>query len=232
VPHEPRLTLKTDQVVVFDSFLPQPAVAELLRFADQAPYKSVHHDGWHKVWRVHDGLPLRGPTTRYSGPDLTAVDDAPSSASRPVDAFARGIRDVLGEVSSLVGEIPADWDAISVTPWLYARGTGLSLHRDGAPYAGSYTYFLHPHWDLHWGGWLFVLASAEDQAHVRRAFLDNRAEAELISATGYGTCILPMPNRAVFISPRARHMISRVDDNAGNSVRISLAGFMQRREQG
>jgi hypothetical protein len=160
------------------------------------------------------------------------VEDAASSASRPVDAFAHSIRDVLGEVSSLVGEIPADWDTISVTPWLYARGTSLSLHRDGPPYSGSYTYFLHPRWDLHWGGWLFVLAPAEDNTHVRRAFLDNRAEAELISATGYGTCILPMPNRAVFISPRARHMISRVDDNAGNSVRISLAGFMQRGERG
>ena len=36
------------------------------------------------------------------------------------------------------------------------------------------------------------------------------------------------PNRIVFLSPDAQHMLMRVDVNAGTSSRLSVAGFFHK----
>jgi Rps23 Pro-64 3,4-dihydroxylase Tpa1-like proline 4-hydroxylase len=40
--------------------------------------------------------------------------------------------------------------------------------------------------------------------------------------------IFPKPNRIAFLSPRAMHLLTRIDTNAGQQARISVAGFFHR----
>jgi hypothetical protein len=63
------------------------------------------------------------------------------------------------------------------------RPTGLSLHNDDTRYTGSFTYFAHPTWRLHWGGHLLIL-DPKTAPHnpaigdIWPAFFDDEAESK------------------------------------------------------
>ncbi len=99
---------------------------------------------------------------------------------------------------------------------------------DSEPYKGSYTFYFHSDWKLHWGGWLLLLDERDATfADVNRAIFDDAAEAEMVANEGHGHWILPKPNRLVVIAPNARHLISRIDQTAGSALRLSLGGFFK-----
>jgi Rps23 Pro-64 3,4-dihydroxylase Tpa1-like proline 4-hydroxylase len=55
----------------------------------------------------------------------------------------------------------------------------------------------------------------------------NNAEDRLME-TGLAKCIFPKKNRLVFIHPQTYHMVTRVNEAAGDNPRMSLAGFFHK----
>jgi hypothetical protein len=221
----PSITRATDRFVIVDDFLPQAAVDALLQHVNDDRFSDMHAHGWAKPWRLGDGRPIHGTEALVPARGKRRTGTA-------LDLFVDAIFKVLPDVEKTIGLKRSAWTAMSIAPMIYPAGTALSLHRDSIRHAGAYTYFLHRQWNFHWGGHLLILDGVGDAP--RRStyphFLSDEEENRLVSEPGLATCILPKPNRIVFLAPSAFHMITRVDPNAGNHARIALSGFFRRPE--
>jgi hypothetical protein len=228
-----RPSYEDEHVVVFDDVLAEEEFAGLFRFLGTLDYASVHRAGWRKVWRLYDGDPLRGPTTWYRPGVVPKVGHGRRT---PINLVVDWILERQPEIASVVGAEGADWAKLSLTPWIYPVGSGLSLHQDGSAYSGAFTFFVHQEWRLHWGGHLLVLDSRtrsrrSSSGEHAPAFLDDRQESARAFDPGFALTVLPKPNRIAFLSPEALHLLTRVDPNAGQAARISIAGFFHREAQ-
>src|SRR5262249_24945314 len=107
-------------------------------------------------------------------------------------------------------------------------------HCDGRRYSGSFTFFVHYKWSVHWGGELLVSQdfkaniASESSEKGGESWLAEEADGDMDA--GVSTCIIPIPNRLVLIGPDCPHRVARVDQNAGARVRASIAGFFLRPE--
>jgi hypothetical protein len=233
--HKPKLTLRTNQVAVYDDFLPKDFYREVFNYINLDEYRIVHANSWKKVWRIQDGFPLRGRTITYQAREDVWPSEDVYPSGKNIDLFIEQLVSLLPEVADLVGNSKNDWNSFSVIPWVYPSGTGLSLHCDAGGYSGAYTYFAHPSWNIHWGGHLLILdpetdvpktfVNVHDVMEYSHSWLSDELENEKIWEPGFALCILPKPNRITFISSNTYHLISRVDSNAGSNARISIAGF-------
>lgn len=227
----PRLTLSDDQVMIYDDFLPKDAFHALFGYASAVAYTLVHNEDWHKSWHVTDGLPLIGKATyRRDDGAYEAYEDLRYPTRTPLDALLEAVDDVADEAERLVGKRGIGWKGMAIWPFLHPRGTGLALHRDHTRYSGALIYYVHPQWDVHWGGHLLVLdprTGADVTFNDPRfySFLSDEAENRLVSEPGIARCIMPKPNRLVFMKDTAYHMITRVDTDAGDRPRVTLSGF-------
>jgi Rps23 Pro-64 3,4-dihydroxylase Tpa1-like proline 4-hydroxylase len=186
------------------------------------------------VWRLHDGSPLQGETA-YLRADTQLADSqsTTTTSQRAIHNFLARLNEVVDENSRLIGERLTRWKSVSAAPWIYPSGTGLSLHADSSRYSGSYTFFLHPKWGLHWGGYLMIFNPARYCAETRAPYsagfvlpwLSDDVENKEFGDPGVATAVFAKPNRLVLIAPSAYHMVPRVDANAGQNTRISIAGF-------
>jgi hypothetical protein len=213
--------------VVIDDVLEPRLFAALGRELALGRYESVHTRGWDKAWRLGDGAPLRGGAVYY---DPTASLDRPGvryPTSSVVDDFIDALRGLAADHAGAVGREGMDWKAIFLSPWLYPVGSALSLHRDGGPYSGAFTYFAHPAWGVHWGGDLVVLGDDESLAPPAVLGMTGWIQEDEVG-TALGTCVFPRPNRLALLGASRPHLITRVDPNAGAHVRTSLAGFFLR----
>ncbi len=227
----PRITLSTEQVMVFDDVLTPAQFAELHGAAGEASYRMVHDRSWQKVWRLHDGMPL-ATTPVWLMPGARR-DVATYPTGGAVDPLVERIVTLSSEAEGLLGAVGRDWVGFNVRHWVYPAGSGLSLHRDSRGYTGSYVYFLHPEWNLHWGGLLIVLDPGTPTPPPRGTagvapWLDDSVENTRVWEPGLGLCVMAKPNRLVFITGAAEHLITKVDGAAGTHPRVSVAGFFYR----
>jgi len=230
-----RLT-SNELMTVYDDFLPKEAFDALLSHVTAAGFQIVHRERWGKVWRLGDGFPLEGArlSTYYgSGATPPEIDEGPRyPTGTPIDAFVDAVDRVIGREPCFANGAGATLNRLTVSPAVYRPGSGLSLHRDRFGYSGSYAYYIHREWNFHWGGHLLILDPRTEDSYAgdydysyNRPFLSDEDEGWGTAAPGLATCILPKPNRLVFIAPEARHMITRVDGNAGDRPRVALVGF-------
>lgn len=230
----PQITAANERFVIVDDFLPAAAVDALFEHVNDDQFTLVHQQRVLKAWRLGDGLPVHGTSITFRPRGRYRDFERGYPTGTPLDLFVDAIRNILPEAAGSIGLGQAAWNAISVSPWVYPAGAGLSLHRDSLAHAGAYTYFLHREWSYHWGGHLLVLDDADDSSKPKpyRYWLSDAAENQMVAAqNGLATCILPKPNRLVFLAPTALHMITRVDPNAGTHARISISGFFVRPEK-
>jgi hypothetical protein len=220
----PRLVLRSEQVAVFDDFLSLGDQRLVLDYCNSVRYTIVHIEQWRKVWRLRDGLPLRGPTVTSKFESLS------SNGTEPMGPFIQQLQEVFPCIEDIVGK-PGEWLDFTVAPWIYPAGSALSLHLDGNPhFSGSYTYFLHKSWNIHWGGQLLVLNPETALASpTGQSWIYDDEETRMALEPGLALCIFPKPNRIVFLAPGAHHLITRVDQAAGQNPRISIAGFFRRK---
>lgn len=244
----PRKRLESPDCVVIDDFLPDEIFDKIFEFAVQTDYQYINTKGAvSRVWDLTNGFPLRSEKTviYYHDPEH-AKDRSWAWPSRtPFDLFVEQLRDFLPHVKGLVGEPGgSSWTNFSLTSWLYPQNTGLSLHDDGAGiYTGAYVFYLNRTWRPHWGGQLLVLdhdaneqiqqsTRAQDSYAVyRNKWLHLSHHDAVATEQGFARCIFPYPNRMVFISPRAFHMVTQVTPSAGDQPRMSLAGFFHREQR-
>ena len=227
-----RLTLANDYVMVYDDFLPKEAFESLLPYANAESFWIGHQAYWRKPWRMGDGMPVDGLSTVYrDDPALYLPTEARYPTSTALDAFIDAVNGIASEASPLVGERGTAWTGISFKTFIHPSGSGLSLHRDRHEYTGSYAFYVHHDWNFQWGGHLLVFdprkygRADRDYLEPKHSFFSDEDENEVVSEPGLALCVLPKPNRLVFIAPNTYHMITRVDARAGDRARITFAGF-------
>lgn len=214
-----QLSASTSDFVVFDDVLTSGGFHELqvkLRGLDYTRHSTTVVN---PEWRLEDGRQLMGPRFGLQG------DDAISSLS---SEFSDALSEITlhDEVRRLIGDIGTDRSAVSAAAWVYPRGTTLTMHTDGRTVAGAYAFYLHDYWPIRWGGWLVVMHARDTDFDL--AVSEERALAAHIPDYSLGDLIIPRPNRISILSAEARHLISRIDETAGENLRVSLSGGFYR----
>lgn len=230
----PRLTFSNEQMVIFDDFLPQEVVEEMLRYANDVEYAEARNDNYGDVWRRGEASATRAPTTLFRPDGTYKEGERPRyPTGTTIDRFIHALHEIVAGQPEVIGGIATPQDAIGVTPWIYRRGAGLSLHRDRGC-TGAFIYYVHREWNFHWGGHLLVLdpstspdlaAETLEQSYL---WLAEDERNRIASEPGLATCVLARSNRLVFLHPRALHMVTRIDPDAGDHARISFGGYFLR----
>jgi Rps23 Pro-64 3,4-dihydroxylase Tpa1-like proline 4-hydroxylase len=233
--------------MIFDDFLPEDVYQRLQNYALTTDYEYINTKGKiARAWHVHDGFPLRSALNAFyhaKGTEQPKGDHVYPTKT-DMDVFIDHLLAAQPHVERLTGKEGSGWGHVSATAWIYPQGTGLSMHDDGAGvYSGAYVYFLNPVWKPHWGGLLLMMEDeANQQIYTHRKTLDqvdyykrnwlhaNNLDAMLME-TGFAKCIFPKRNRMVFIANDAYHMVTRVNEAAGDNNRMSIAGFFNNKKQ-
>ncbi len=221
-------------LLVADGLLGANAFACLRDHVAQSDYRCVHGQKWDRVWRLWDGNPQRGQSMYYDPDGRFGGKDPAYPTGTAVDRLFDAVRTLSALHPEIAGAECIDWAGIYLCPWLYPVGSALSLHQDAAKYTGSFTFFVHSRWRLHWGGELFVYPSADPARPGSSLALGN--DHPWISDDGpddamisdVAVAISPHPNRLVLLGEDRPHRVARVDQNAGAHVRASIAGFFLR----
>jgi hypothetical protein len=236
--------LREEGLVVVDGALPAAEFRSLCREVAHGEYRGVHAQKWDKAWRLWDGHPLRGDSVYFDPNRVFGWKGPTYPTSTSVDSLVDAVRRTAASCPDITGAEGTDWIALYLSPWLYPVGSALSLHQDGERYSGSFTFFVHSRWSVHWGGDLLV-SRAPSAATVSAGALPvptfkpivHRLDEPWMSEdsnertdddSGIAICVSPRPNRLVLIGPDRPHRVARVDQNAGARVRASIAGFFLR----
>lgn len=208
------------KAAVFDNVFESDQFQTLRRFLEEMQYANLlQSPEWVKVWRMNDGIPLRG-TQHHS-------DNKPFN--NPMDWVAH----YAEEFAKMVPQFMGDWDSYVITPYLYPRNTRISWHNDGS-YTAALIFYLHKHWSATWGGELMVADVPSDIEKYgdqgSGPHLDHEWEDRYLGAYGSGLYIAPKPNRAVITPGGAWHSINRVDADAGQNVRTSIVVFFEKKD--
>jgi len=246
--HKPRKVFESAGGVVYDDFLPEDLYQKVYHYACSSDYERINtHGRIKKVWRIRDGFPLRSLLNLFYFNDKARCPKPKPDWAYPtntaLDLFAEHLSRLAPKAAGYIGHANRDWDRFSITAWIYPRDTALSLHDDGSGiYSGAFTYFLNPHWDIHWGGLLLFIDPRASQALQDYKTPENVSdyyhtkwiepvENSFVWEPGFAQCIFPKRNRVVFIHPEAYHLVTKVYDDAGDNCRMSLAGFFQKRKK-
>jgi 2OG-Fe(II) oxygenase superfamily len=223
-------------LLVTDCALPEPGFEALCREVAHGDYRFVHTQKWDKAFRLWDGHPLRGESVYYDPQRVFGWKGATYPTSTSVDLLVDEVRQMSREYPDIVGVEGADWVALYLSPWLYPVGSALTLHRDAERYSGSFTFFAHSRWSVHWGGELLVSPGVTAAQAMQTQSGAHDTDEPWMSEDGYDAaddngiaiCVSPKPNRLVLLGADRPHRVTRVDQNAGMRVRASIAGFFLR----
>lgn len=234
-----RLVRKNSQFCVFDNFLSSEDFKLVLDYIRDEEYQSVHARGWDKVFRLSDGIPLKGPAVfsdRCEGIDEIEHKAYPTNTS--MDIFIKRLLRHTENFTEWIGRKSIEWEIFTAKPFLFPQGTSLSWHDDSINKTGSYIFYAHPYWNVQWGGELFVadktvnnikssemkVTDSTSEKLVGQHF-DNEYENQKLLEVNIGHYIIPKPNQLIVLSAGNLHMINRVSPTAGNHIRCSISGF-------
>jgi len=228
------VSLRQKGLLVADGLLGAGSLAALRDHVAMSDYRGVHGQKWDRVWRLWDGNPQRGPSVYYDPDSRFDHKGLAYPTGTAMDQLIDAVRTRSALHPDVAGMEGIDWAGIYLCPWLYPVGSALSLHQDAAKYTGSFTFFLHSRWRLHWGGELFVYPPAGPaRLESSPAFgndvpwmSDDGPDEAMIADVA--VAISPSPNRLVLLGEDRPHRVARVDPNAGAHVRASIAGFFLR----
>ncbi|MFB2863154.1 2OG-Fe(II) oxygenase [Aeromonas sp. MdU4] len=229
--------------LVIDDFLNEDELFAIQLYMQFEKYFPVHSNGWSKSWRLTDGAPFTSPCYIFSCLTRNTTLNA-EIISDGMNVLSRKLLEIYGELREFLGD---DWNAFSLTSYLYPSGTGLGWHEDDALYKGAYIFYAHPEWRPSWGGELCIIDTAVSSSAGLSEKVYDASENVLrlsgiiggavgpefgwtirdrnINESGIGTFVYPKPNRLVVIKPNYSHCIKKVDTSAGENVRCSVAGF-------
>lgn len=214
-----RLVQRAQSFVVYDEAFPEEVFAQVQAHSRHERFKLPGHDGWVTAWRITDGFPLESRTYRLS--------DEPSGGA--MELVFRTLEQLANQHPELVGRRGETWSEIEVRHYLYPRGIKLSWHNDFDCSAACVLY-THDRWEASWGGEL-LLADLPGPDGELPAAVRQEGDSEVLNLLGVGHWVSPRPNRLVLSTGAVWHMITRVDADAGDHVRRSVAAFFKRRSE-
>lgn len=242
--HQPRKVFESKEAIVFDDFLPEDVYQRMYDFAIKSDYQRINtHGTVARAWCVEDGFPFRSSYNYfyYAQGSEKPKGDHLYPTKTDADIFMDHLLAIQPQVEHIVGKQGTGWEHFSFTAWMYPAGTALSMHDDGAGvYHGAYAYYLNPVWRPHWGG-LNILIDEKGNKPVydhakkiggmefyRRKWLHANQLDEILMDHGLAYCVFPKRNRIAFIAEDAWHMVTRVNEAAGDNHRMTLTGFFNR----
>jgi hypothetical protein len=241
MPPTAKVTAQTEFFTVLDDVLPPATSDRLWNYFQIQPLNPVRLLGLQGHWLLEDSDTLRGPTVGWQH---RFDDQYPTGA--PLDDVMKAVVDNAPLFAASVGRYDVDWRIFSAMPTVYQAGQGLGWHRDSEDNTGSWIYYAHPEWNVEWGGEL-LLSHARDlpresgvyfhrlratpdlpQPPPFQSHLDNRDANELLMATGFGSYVMPKPNRLVVLKGGTAHAIAKIRPAAGRHIRASIGGFFKK----
>ncbi|MBA4117830.1 MAG: proline hydroxylase [Candidatus Puniceispirillum sp.] len=194
-------------------------------------WEFVHQKRWIQEFPLRDGNPLWSDTC-LSAPVDPAKSCAPFGST--LDALVKAVEDKARTCQNLLGQKGETWDYFQLRPTLYPAGSALSWHRHHPDKTvGAYIYYAHTTWDPAWGGELLIAppeTAALPFAETPATGFEPASEKDSLLEEGFGTYIMPKPNRLVILSTHAQHCIKRVEASAGDHVRLSVQGFFHKED--
>jgi Rps23 Pro-64 3,4-dihydroxylase Tpa1-like proline 4-hydroxylase len=229
--------------VVIDDFLAPELQQHIWLYFQVENFARVDVSSPTGQWSWHDGGALRGPTIGYR-----TKWHAKYPTGTAVDALMEALVRQEERLRPALGRYEIDWDDFSASPSLYPSGTGLSWHRDAETNAGSFVYYVHPQWNVEWGGELLLgdpsqmsipashgpffnpapVESEDDGASWLNSHMENQRASDTLLASGVGSFVMPKSNRLVVIRGGLPHKIAKVSVAAGAHLRASVTGFFKR----
>lgn len=190
---------ENDQVIVYDNFLPQDVFKSLQEEARKHEYVLITH-GSDVAYKLNTGEIYKTNLKYWS-------DNTRGKFHQWFDA--------INELN------PIPCETYSLMTHVYSAGAEIDWHMDYNSLA-SYSFYLHDEWKPQWGGNLLVSDyNTEDVQGDNGTVFDNNPS---VSDPGFGTWYAPLPNRLVIIK-KVFHKVERVDQAAGNNMRMSFTGF-------
>jgi len=193
---------ENEQLIVYDNFLSDEIFKELQHEARTHDYVLVPH-GDDNAYKLNTG-DIYKTTRKYWSDD-------------PKGKFTKWFE-------SIINLNPVPCEKFSLMTHAYKAGAEIDWHMDYSSLA-SYSFYLHNEWKPQWGGNLLVSDYNEtiDTQGNNGTVFDNNPS---VSNPGYGSWYAPKPNRLVIIK-KVFHKVERVDQAAGNNVRLSFTGFFK-----
>ncbi len=244
--HTPKKVFESKQAIIYDDFLPEDVYARVLAFCTKTDYERINTKSKvDRAWHIQDGFPLRSTLNLFYYPEgiQKPQGDYVYPTKTDMDVFMDHLLKIQPEVEHFVGKMGSQWGHVTATGWIYPAGTGLAMHDDGSGvYTGAFAYFLNPFWRVHWGGLNLMIEEegnkliyehrkkSDEMDFYQRKWLHANAMDELLMEHGFAKCIFPKRNRIVFIANNAYHMVTRVNEAAGDNHRMSIAGFYNRKK--
>lgn len=234
-----KIVARQEHFLVIDDFLSEGEFSNLIKFVQQENFKFIQIGHFNKVYRLSDGNPIEGrvvlstPTISDKIPDVFSY---PSDTA--MDALIKKI-DNCTEKDSIVGKKDKDWKYFSAKPLVYPVNSGISWHTDHRDVTGAYTFYCHPFWDVHWSGEILLSSvhvsklgslekkdtEANSSIYQKSIFDDSIVNHVLQHEDGFGTYIIPKPNRIVFLKSGYFHKVQKVSPEAGDKNRSTIVGF-------
>lgn len=211
---------RTSRFVVWDDVLSANEFGLLMAHVSNQNFRSVHTTSWEKVWKLTDGQVFRTQSL-YS-------ENFPTNS--PMDRIFELMMELSLSNPTISGTNPKDWNRLTTACYIYPKGTRIAWHGDGAIYTSAFTYYCHPRWSPHWGGELMVAQTPHENTMPKLDYdvspgVDHSRYDAWISAYGIGQMVVPKPNRLVLMQGGTCHMVNRVDESAGDNLRMSVVGF-------
>jgi len=219
-----REVISNNKMVVWDNVLEDQEFGGLLTKFSETQFQKQHNTNWEKVWHPGDGEVLRSSTSLYS-------------CQMPAFKALQPLHDIMMQQCKdhpeLCGKFGVDWHYLILSMYIYPAGSRLSWHGDGVEYTAALTYYCHTQWSPHWGGELLVantppLEMMPKVDYEVLASIDHRQLDAFINAFGVGHMIVPKPNRMVLMKSGTCHMVNRVDQAAGDHLRMSVVAFTRK----
>jgi Rps23 Pro-64 3,4-dihydroxylase Tpa1-like proline 4-hydroxylase len=216
-----REVISNKSMVVWDNVLESDQFGRLMVEFSNKSFKRQHNTNWEKVWRPGDGEILRESSSMYT-------------VNFPNDTALSELHDVMlhecEQHPEICGVRGVDWHSLILTMYIYPAGSRLSWHGDGGDYTAAMTFYCHPRWSPHWGGELLVANTPPTDMMPKVDYevnpsIDHSQLDAFISAFGVGHMIVPKPNRLVLMKSGICHMVNRIDQAAGDHLRMSVVGF-------
>lgn len=227
------IVLKTPEVLIVDDFLPKEVQDKIMNQVQVDRWKTTDAVD-DKFWHVTDGPNFKNNKRWFA--DVPHNDNSDLwfehfhtflTTCPEVEYFVDGASEGIEDFAMRCHAYPVG----SKNPWHYDLGFS------------TYTYYLHNDWKVHWDSTLLVLPKdsavykqtmelMEGSVHYdsyreinspMEMFQQNDKYDDIMNV-GYGTFVMPKPNRLVLIKHDTIHGITRVDSDAGDNMRVTLTG--------
>lgn len=165
---EPKVFIRTSDVVVIDNFLNEDLLDSLLIFLGNIPLSlPVTEGGLIPSWfNMKDGLPLKGrmdfefSANPKNQEKEEKKDDEPKSenidesyTSPIMVRIANRINEEAENWENVIGKMKKDWKKFTIEHFVYQTGAGKTFDTsDYVNYFPSYEFCLSDKWDINWGG--------------------------------------------------------------------------------